>query len=142
MGVLFDALPVAGAAASGVFQARGARQYGRAAERAAQMNADAIALETAQRASRIRTAGRRELGRQRTLIGTSGLQAAGTSLDLLAQNASEIERQAMETTLAGAYDANVERSRGRVARDQGRRVSAASLLEGGTRAAYYGRSLL
>ena len=146
MGVDFNAilpmLAVGSSAASGVFNARAARAQGRAAQKAANLNAQAAEYEANAQASRIRTEGRRELGRQRALIGTSGLQAAGSPLELLAQNASEIERQAMETTLAGRYAADVERSRGKVARKTASRVSAASLLEGGTKAVYYGHRLL
>jgi len=141
-GNLLPALAIGGAAGSGVLNARAARAQGRAAKRAADINAQTELYESGQQASRIRTTGRRELGRQRTLIGTSGLQAAGSPLELLAANAAEIERQAMETTLAGRYAADVERSRGKVARKQASRVGAAALFEGGTRAAYYGRSLL
>ena len=139
---ILPALAIGSSEGSGVFAARGARAQGRAAQRAAEMNARATLYESAQQASRIRKGGRRELGRQRTLIGTSGLQAAGSPLELLAQNAAEFEREAMETTLAGRYAADIERSRGKVARKEAKRISAASLLEGGTRAAFYGHRLL
>lgn len=135
-------LSVSGAAAGGTFNALGARAQGRAIRTASDMNAQAIQYESGQQASRIRKSGATEIGRQRTLIGASGLQAAGSPLEFIAQNAAEIERQAMERSLAGQYDASVERNRGKIARKTASMASGAALLEGGTRAAYYGRSLL
>lgn len=139
MGGWVDAIPVGASIASGQLGAYAARSKGRAEKRAAYINADQIEREAAMKASRLRTVGRREIGRERTLIGASGLQAGGSPLELVAQNAAELERQAREETLAGQYNAAVTRMGGREARKQAKKVSAASMLEGVTRGAYYGR---
>ena len=134
-------LAIASAAGSGVFNARGARAQGRAIEQASNINAANIRMETAQEASRLRRAGRQAIGRQRAILGASGLQAAGSPLELIAQNANELERRAMDATIAGKYASDIETMRGKVARKSASRISGASLFEGGTRALYYGHML-
>ena len=138
MGGFLDYAPSAFSIASGQLGAYAARSRGRAEKRAAYINAGQIERESAMRASRIRTAGRQEIGAQRAALGASGLQAVGSPLDLIAQNAAELERRAMEETLAGQYNAAVTRMGGDEARKQAKKVSAASLLEGAGRAVYYG----
>lgn len=142
MGGFLDYAPSAFSIASGQLGAYAARSRGRAEKRAADINAGQIERESAMRASRLRTAGRQEIGAQRAAVGASGLQAVGSPLDLIAQNAAELERRAMEETLAGQYNAAVTRMGGDEARKQAKKVSAASLLEGAGRAVYYGRGLL
>jgi hypothetical protein len=139
MGGLLDTFPVGASIASGQLGAYAARSKGRAEKRAADINASQIEREAAMKASRLRKAGRQEIGVQRAALGTSGLQAAGSPLELIAQNAAELERRATEETLAGQYDAAVTRMGGKEARKQAKKVSAASMLEGFTRGAYYGR---
>ena len=134
-------LAIASAAGSGVFNARGARAQGRAIEQASNINAANILTESELEASRLRRAGRQEIGRQRAIMGASGVQSAGSPLELLTQNAGELERRAMDTQLAGKYASDIERMRGKVARKSASRISGASLFEGGTRALYYGHSL-
>lgn len=142
MGTLMDYLPSAGAAGAGVFNSQGAIAQGKAIKKASSTNAKIIRGESAETASRMRRSGEQEIGRQRAILGASGVQSAGTPLELIARNASEIERSAMETQIAGEQAAQVELSRGDIASKQSKRISAAALLEGGTRAAYYGRQLL
>lgn len=141
MGGFLDYLPVAGSVASGQFGAYAARSRGRAEKRAADINASIIERESTLKASRLRKAARQELGAQRAALGASGLQAAGSPLELIAQNAAELERRATEETLAGQYNAEVTRMGGREARKQARVVSAAALLEGATRGVYYGSGM-
>lgn len=139
MGGLLDAVAVGGSVASGVYQARGARQAGRSAERAAQMNAAIARYEATQSASRTRRAGRQEMGKARAQFGKSGLEPAGSPLDLMVQNAGEIERRALEEQQAGEFARGLELTRGRTVRREARRSSAAGLLAGATQAAYFGR---
>lgn len=134
-----DAIPAGASVASGVLAASAARSRGRADKKAADVNAQNILRESQMRSSRLRTAARQEIGSQRAALGTSGLQAAGSPLELVAQNAAELERRATEETLAGQYNAAVTSMGGKEARKQAKKVSAAALLEGGTRAAYYAR---
>lgn len=133
-----ESLAIGGSMASGGLNAFGSRAQAQAAQKAAEINARNITTEASATAARTRKSGRQILGKARADFGQSGLQMVGSPLELMAQNAAEVERQAMEETLAGQYAANVERSRGDVAASEGRRVSIASLLEGGTKAAYYG----
>lgn len=139
MGGFLDVLPVASSVASGQLGAFAARSQGRAVKRAADINAGQIEREAAMRASRLRKAGRQEIGAQRAALGASGLQAVGSPLELIAQNAAEFERRATEETLAGQYNAAVTRAGGEEARKQAKKVSAASLLQGVTQAAFFGR---
>lgn len=136
---MVDAIPAVASVASGQLGAYAARSKGRAEKRAADINASIIERESRMKASRMRTAARQEIGTQRANLGASGLQAAGSPLELIAQNAAELERRATEETLAGQYNANVTRMGGKEARRQAKKVSAASMLEGFTRAAYYSR---
>jgi hypothetical protein len=139
MGGLIDAFPVGASVAAGQLGAYAARSKGRAEKKAAYTNASNIELQSGMKASRMRKAARQEIGAQRTALGASGLQAAGSPLQLIAENAAELERRAMEETLAGQYDADVVRMGGKQARKQAKKVSAASMLEGVTRGAFYGR---
>jgi hypothetical protein len=139
MGEILGQLPIASSVASGQLGAYAARSKGRADQQAADINARNIELQAGMKASRMRTTARQEIGAQRAALGASGLQAAGSPLELMAQNAAELERRATEETLAGQYDAAITRMGGREARKQAKKVSAASVFEGFTRAAYYGR---
>lgn len=137
-----EALAIGGAMGSGVLNANAARADARAIEQASKLNAKATLQESSSQAARIRKEGRRAIGQQTAFMGQSGLQQTGSPLELIVQNAAEVERQAKEQELAGQYAASVERERGETAIAQGRRVSAASLLGGATQAAYYGYRLL
>jgi hypothetical protein len=136
---LYRPAAVGSAVAGGYLNSVGARAQGRAIKAAAGYDSQQALYESRERASRLRTVGRREIGRQRAVLGASGIRVAGSPLELIAQNAAELERQAMEETLAGRYASDVALARGKTGRKQAKRISAASLFEGGTKALYYGR---
>lgn len=118
--------PIAG----GLQQADAARAQGDAATATARYNAELARMEGAAESSRIRRAGRRELGRQRTILGASGVRAEGSPLDVLASNAFEIEREAVHAQIAARNTARLELARAGAAKREGR-VSARTALLGG-----------
>ncbi len=146
MGANFDRLlggaAVGGSFGAGMLESRAARARGRAEGRASEINAGLALKEGYAAGARTRRAGRRAIGQQRAALASSGIEASGSPLELIADNAAEIERQAVEQELSGQWAYGVERARGRTARSESRRVSAASLLSGATRSAYYARTLL
>jgi hypothetical protein len=131
MGWFAEMLPRAFAGGAAALDARAAHYQGRIAERAAQYNAQLAREEGARRASRVRTEGTRELGRQRAQMGRSGLVTSGSRLDLLVANAAEVERAAMEESLAGEQAAALDESRAKVARETARQVRIGAWMRGG-----------
>ena len=141
MDMLLPPHAVGSSVGSGYLSSVAARSQGRAVQSASRFNARTIRSQASQQAGRMRTAARQEIGAQRAAFGASGLQMAGSPLDLVVSNAMELERRAVETQLAGEQEANIEITRGKTAREQARRISASSLLQGGVQGLYYGRTL-
>lgn len=123
--------PIAG----GLQQASGIRQQARAEGAAASFNAKQSREQGAAEAARIRRAGRRELARQRLRVGASGVRLEGSPLELIAANAAEVEREAMNAQIAGANNAALDEARGKNAKRAGRVGAASALLSGGLQAA-------
>lgn len=131
-------LAVGGTLAGGLFQAGGIRQAGDAARAAGRYNAKLAEREAGQEEARLRTEGRREIGRQVTEVGASGVQMKGSPLSVLASNIAEIERRALDIRIAGQQRAALSRMGGSQARKESRRASTGALLSAGSRAAYMG----
>lgn len=123
--------PIAG----GLQQASGIRQQAGAEAAAAQYNAQLARMEAEAEASRIRRAGRRELAKQRLRVSASGVQLEGSPLALLADNAFEIEREAVHAQIAGRNTARLDEAQARNAKRAGRTGAATALLSGGLQAA-------
>lgn len=127
---ILQGVSVAAPFVGGQMQAQAARQQGSAAAQAARYNAALAREESSAEAGRLRRAGRRELGRQRAAIGASGVQAEGSPLELLAQNAYEIEREAAQTELAGRRTARLDLAQARSAERAGRMGAGTARLSG------------
>jgi len=118
--------PIAG----GLQQAGALRQQAGASAAASRFNAQLAQMEGGAEASRIRRAGRRELGRQRTLMGASGVRLEGSPLDLLVDNAAEIEREAVQAEIAGRNTARLELANARSTKRAGKTAAGTALLGG------------
>lgn len=118
--------PVAG----GLAQASAIRQQADAQAQASRYNAQLARAEGGAEADRIRRAGRRELGRQRTQLGASGVRVEGSPLDLLVANAAEIERDAVSAMIAARNTAALDEAQAKSAKRAGRTSAGASLLSG------------
>lgn len=121
--------PIAG----GIAEAGAIRSQASSQAQAANYNAQLAQNQGASEAERIRRAGRRELGRQRTLIGAGGVRLEGSPLELLAQNAYEIERDAMNAKLAAGDTAALDRAQAQNAKQAGRIGAGTALLTGALR---------
>lgn len=138
MGVLPNVLsgvaigaPIAG----GIAQGRALEQQAGAQAAASRFNAQQSRQQGAAEAARIRRAGRRELSRQRTLVGASGVRLEGSPLDVIAANAAEIEREATEAEIAGRNTAALDEANARNAKRAGRVGAGTALLSGGLQSA-------
>lgn len=127
---IFQGLAIGAPIAGGMAQADAIKQQAGAQAGAARYNAGLARAEGSAEAARIRRAGRRELGRQRTLLGASGVRAEGSPLELLAQNAFEIERDAVNAEIAGRNTARLDEAQARSAKRAGRAGAGTALLSG------------
>ncbi len=130
LAALLSGVAVGGPLAAGITQAGGIQQQAGAEAAAARANARLAQREGAQQASSIRREGRRELGRQRTVAGASGVQLEGSPLDLLVSNAAEIEREAVQAEIAARNTARLDRSRASSIERAGKRQGASAILGG------------
>jgi hypothetical protein len=138
MGVLpniLQGVAIGAPIAGGMAQADAIKQQAGAQAAAARHNAALAREQGAAEATRIRRAGRRELARQRLRVGASGVRLEGSPLELLAQNAFEIEREAVAAEIAGRNTARLDEMQARSAKRAGRTGAATALLSGGLQAA-------
>lgn len=124
MTFLASYLPAAGSALSAI----GALQQGKAAQAAANYNAQSAEMEAQSREAAQRAQATRQLGATRAAIGKSGATSEGTPLMVLAESAANAEIDALNTRLTGQRQANLYRARGANARTQGYISAGASLL--------------
>lgn len=126
-------LPLAG----GFLQAQQARENAKAIERAAEFNALLATREASVEAARLRRRNRQLISSQRVAFAKGGIEVSGTALQFLADNAGELERDALNVEQFGRTTASLERARGRNARIEGRRRAFASLIGGATQASRF-----
>lgn len=133
MGRVLLPLAIATQVTGSIFQARAAQEEASAVERASEINAQLARQQATREMAAIQRRGRRQLSSQRAAFGKSGLQLTGSPLERLAQNAAEIETEALNAALMGRQTAELERQRGKAAVDVGRARAGASLLSGAAR---------
>jgi len=121
--------------AGGFIEAGSARAQADAQASAFEHNALLARLEGSAESSRIRSAGKRQLGRARTQFAQGDVAFGGSALEFFAQQAAEIEREAVNASLAGQNTAALDLSRAAGARRAGKRSAASSLLLGGLQSA-------
>jgi hypothetical protein len=113
-----------------LMSAGAARAEGKAAQAAANYNAEAAMMESRSRESAQRAEASRRLSTIRANIGKSGATTAGTPLMVLAESASNAEIDALNTQYSGIREAAVYRAQGTNARRAGNVRAGASLLSG------------
>ena len=82
-----------GQALGGVVSAIGAQVEAEAAKNAAKFNARVSAMEAADEEYRVRKAGRQQASTNVTRVAKSGVRLEGSPLEVMAENASNVERQ-------------------------------------------------
>lgn len=117
------------AAAGAVVSTYGAIQQGKAAQGAADYNAQSALLEGQSRENAQRASASRDQARIRANIGKSGATTAGTPLMVLAESAANAEIDALNTRYTAERQADVYRAGGANARRQGNIMAGTSLLQ-------------
>ena len=115
----------------GAMKAKGSRSAGRAAQQAAEFNADIIEQQGLQKEGLLRRRSRRQLGRMRTAIAKSGVQLEGSPLEALAASAAESEIDVLNARFDSQTAAKLERMGGASARKSANRAATAELLNTG-----------
>ena len=82
-----------GQALGGVVSAVGAQAEAEAAKNAAKFNARLSTIEAAEQSERVRAIGRQEASNNVTRIAKSGVRIEGSPLEVMAENAANVERQ-------------------------------------------------
>ncbi len=129
MAFIAPILPYLAAAGTAV-AAYGSIQQGKAAQKAANYNAESSILEGQSRENAQRADSQRSLARIRANIGKSGATSAGTPLLVLAESAANAEIDALNTRFTASRQADVYRAGGANARTQGNIMAGTSLLQG------------
>lgn len=123
---LGTALGTAGTVLGGL----GAIGQGRAADKAANYNANLALAEASSKEAAQRAAAQRQISGIRANIGKSGATSAGTPLMVLAESAANAEIDALNTRYGGATQASIYRAGGADARRAGTIRAGTSLLTG------------
>jgi hypothetical protein len=113
-----------------ILQARSAIEQGEAEGKAAEYRRQVALNEAAAEETRIRRLGRRRLSKQFAIISASGAEVSGSALQFLADNAAELELEAVNARIRGLNVAKLERQAGRTAMKEGQRAAKASILSG------------
>jgi hypothetical protein len=142
MGAILAGIGIGAPIASGISQQRAYKLEAEAVADAAEYNAALAIQEGAREAARRRRLARRELASQRVAFARAGVTLEGSPLELLAQNAAELEMDALNVELDARRTANLERMRAKSIRDVSRTARGAALLSGATTGAFRGASLL
>ncbi|HUU95558.1 MAG TPA: hypothetical protein VM487_07450 [Phycisphaerae bacterium] len=134
----FGALAGVGAGIAGsLYQAKALKARGKAEAAAAEYNARLAEIQGQREARRIRRTARQQLSRDYVqMTAKSGVTgASGGWIEVLAANAEEYERSAVEAIIAGRMTAALDRSRGAIAKQQAKKSAGAALLAGASKAA-------
>ncbi len=127
------------AAVTAVVGAISTIQQGRAQAASARYNA-AIAdrnaviarQQAAEEARRIRDAGARALGQQRTAFAAAGVTAEGTPLEVLGDTAASVELDALTARYSGEVEATDYMARANLLRSQARSAERSAMFGAGT----------
>ncbi len=124
------AVSIGTSVAGAVVKGKAARDQADAIADAAEFNAIRAEQAGAAEEGRVRRLNKRTLSTQRVQFAKAGVRMEGTPLEFLAQNAAELELNAMQARIAGANTSRLERERADVALDAGRTSAGAALLQG------------
>lgn len=140
---LLQGVAVGAPVAGGLMQAGAARAGAQAESQAAIYNARLAEMEGASKAAYVRRAGHRELTSEFVRASAAGGVRVdqGTPLDVQAQHAYEIEREATNAEIEARNTSRLERARARSVRRAGKISAGNALLSGATQAASFGSQL-
>jgi hypothetical protein len=113
-----------------LLQAKSAFDAGDAQYQAGMLNASYALQEGYAEEARRRREARRELAQERVTFAKAGVALEGSPLELLAQNAMELEREALDARLAGLRGYDVEKRQAKKLYRSARKQGLASLLSG------------
>lgn len=132
MGLPAAALAVAigGQLAGGIFKGKAARDQAQAISDAAEFNALRAEQQGLAEEARLRRLGRRRLSTRRVGIAKAGVQLEGSPLAVLAQDAAELELDALNARIGAQNTAILDRRRAHEARQSGRTAAGAALIAG------------
>ncbi len=131
-----------GGFAGSLLERRGILQQAEAQEEALKVEAVLARQEAAYEAAAIRRQGRAELSSQRVAFAKAGVTMDGSPLEVLAHNAAEIEREALNVLLGGESTARIAKQRARVGNALAKQRAGAALIGGISRLVGQGGSLL
>lgn len=117
--------------ASSATSAIGSYQQGRAAESAANYNAEIEKARGKSEARRMRRTGEFQQGRIKANVGKAGVRMSGSALDALQEAIEVNEADALMTEFNSREREYMMRKEGRMAKRQGNIGAASSLLRGG-----------
>lgn len=139
--IITPAVGIGAPLVGGIMQSRAAEQQASAASSAALYNARLAELEGSTEAQRRRRIGSQEITRQRVAMGAGDVRLEGTPAEFLAQQAYEVERDAVNAQIAGRNTARLERAQASSIRKQGKISARNALLGGAGQALNFGLSL-
>lgn len=121
-------IPAMLTAAGTLMQVQSARAQGKAAEAAANYNAQSAQIEAQSKMNAQRAEADRRLGTIRSQVGKSGAAMEGTPLMVLAESAANAEIDILNTQYTADRQSSLYRAQGVNARKQGNLMAGASLL--------------
>lgn len=127
--------------AQGANEAKAAAEAAEAQIKAAEFNEELIREDEQAEKSRLRRIQRRRMGAERAAIGASGFRAEGSPLELMLDNAAEMELDILNVGRTAQSQVYLERTRARTAAKAGKRAAGAALLGTGARLGSLGLSL-
>jgi hypothetical protein len=110
--------------------ALGSYSEGKAAQSAANFNAQSSLIEAASKERLQRQQARRQIATIRSSVGKSGVTSSGTPLLVLAESAANAEIDALNTRFAGEREAGLYRAQGKNAMKAAKFRAGAQLLSG------------
>lgn len=120
------------AAYSAVKQGQAAKEAGRATQEAENANALAAQQQAAYEAGQVRRRNLLRLGEQRATAGKSGVLIDNSAGDVIYDTSIQGELEAQAALYSGATSASYYRSRGSIARLEGKNAASASRIQAGS----------
>ena len=125
----------------GILQAKGIADQAEAESQALEFKAQVAEQQATSDAARLRRRNRREVSKARVGFAKAGVRLEGTPLEVLAQNAAELELDAANTEIAGRTFAQQQRRAAKTVFKQGQRAAGAALLGATGEAIGFGASV-
>lgn len=130
MGAALAAIGIGAGALGSIMQSKAAIAAGEDQSKASQLNAFELEDFGINESERIRREGRRALASQQLAYAKAGVTLDGSPLELLAQNAAEIEVEALNARRRAFRAASLQRAEGESAFKAAKTKAAATLIGG------------